>query len=115
MGKLFQNTNKGLITLLLLAGLSFFMFSCGKNNMKWLYYDETVCADKWEYNINNERLKDNVTSYFDGKGVRIYEVEIFNDRTAESCLECHCKTGRRVKVKVKKHDVSSMKAENFYE
>lgn len=88
---------------------------CTKSNMKWVNYDETQCADRWEFNINNEKLKENVTSYYKGKGVRIYDIEIYTDHGPETCLECNCKTGRRFHCKVKNGDLSSMKSDGFYE
>lgn len=90
------------------------LFGCGKSNVKWVVYDETYCADKWDYNINNEKLKDNVVSYMKSKSIKIYELEIFSDRTAESCSACTCKSGRRFKCKVKKNDVNDAKALGFY-
>src|SRR5687767_6820550 len=93
-----------IVVLILMSG-------CGKNatNVQWVYYDETRCADKWTYTNNNEALKQNVISYMKSKGITIHEMEIFNDRTAESCSECYCKSGRRMKCKVKKSDVKEIK------
>lgn len=94
----------------------FSLSGCTKSgNVKWVYYDETQCADKWTYTNNNESLKLNVISYMKSKGITIYEMEIFNDRTAESCTECSCKSGRRLKCKVKKSDLKEIKQEGFYE
>lgn len=102
-------------SLFVVMSVALIFMSCNKTNMKWVYYDETICADRWEFNINNEKLKDNVTSYFKSRGVRIYEIEIFTDRAPDNCSNCDCKTGRRFKCKVKRLDVSSMNAEGFYE
>src|SRR6187401_3409522 len=80
-----------------------FMSGCGKSsNVRWVLYDETNCADKWTFNNNNEILKNNIVEYMDGKGVKIFEIEIFRQVEAESCGECTCKTGRQVKCKVRK-------------
>jgi hypothetical protein len=104
------------LTGILFVSLLFILAGCGKNNkIAWVYYDETICADKWERTINNEKLKDNIVAYFKNKGVKIYELEVFSDRTPDQCSDCVCKTGRRIKAKVKNKDVSDMKAENFYE
>jgi hypothetical protein len=82
--------------------------------MNWVYYDETICADRWDKSINNEVLKDNITRYFEGQGVRIYDLEIFSDRTPEHCSDCTCKTGRRIKAKVKGKDLKGIESEGFY-
>jgi hypothetical protein len=103
------------ITLWTAALLSVFMLACTKTQMRWVYYDETRCADKWEYSLNNERLKQNFTDYYKGKGISIYEVEIFSDIAADPCADCTCKTGRRFKSKVKKGAVSDLKNQGFYQ
>ena len=101
------------VTLLLISTV---WFGCGKNiNVKWMYYAETQCADRWTMTNNNEVLKDNITNYFQSKGVKILELEIFRNGDPEPCNECACKSGRTIKVKVKKHDSDDMKAEGFHD
>jgi hypothetical protein len=103
--------------ILILAVLSIFIIAgCGKaKNVKWVFYDETYCADKWEKSLNNERLKQNVTDYLEKKNIKVFEMEIFSDRTPDACQDCACKSGRRIKCKVKRSDVSDVKREGFYE
>lgn len=96
--------------------LSAFVLGCGKSgNVRWVQYDETYCADRWDYNINNEKLKENITTYLKDQGIKVLELEIFSDRTAETCRECTCKSGRRIKCKIKKRDVKEAKTLGFYE
>ena len=102
-------------TLLVLLVVPAILSGCGKSNVRWVHYDETYCADKWEKSINNEKLKTNITTYLESKGIKVFEIEIFTDRTAEPCPDCVCKSGRRVKVKVKRSDVKKIKREGFYE
>jgi hypothetical protein len=40
-----------LVTSAILSG-------CSKTNYRWLYYDETYCADKWDRHMVNEKLKE---------------------------------------------------------
>lgn len=101
-------------SILILAMLSAFFVGCNKTNVKWLHYDETNCSDRWTYDVNNERLKTNVTNYLDDKGVKVLEIEIFANGTKDSCTDCNCKTGRRIKCKVKNRDVSKIKSQGFY-
>jgi len=106
---------KGIVTTFRLLIIVLLLSACGKNtNVTWMYYDETLCADAWEHTNNNEVLKDNVTEHFKSKGVKIYEIEIFNDTAPQGCLACTCTTGRRIKVKVKKKEVSTMEANGFF-
>lgn len=103
-------------TLFLVLVVSTLLSGCSKSyRFRWVSYDETYCADRWDKNINNERLKDNVTVYMDNKGVKIYEIEIITDRPADACTQCTCKSGRRIKIKVNRGDVKSAKSEGFYE
>jgi hypothetical protein len=93
-----------------------FTTGCSKSSkMRWILYDETNCADKWTFTNNNEVLKENIVDYMEGKGVKIFEIEIFSLAQAESCSECSCKTGRQVKCKIKKGDLDNAKSEGFYE
>ena len=101
-------------SLFLILAASFLFAGCGKNQFVWMNYDETSCADKWSFDLNNERLKDNVTAYLDSKGIKVLEIEIFVDGTAETCLACTCKTGRRIKCKVKKKEEDNLQGEGFY-
>jgi hypothetical protein len=89
---------------------------CAKTGKtKWVYYNQTQCADKWGSYTNNEDLKIKITEYFASKGVDVYDVEIFSNGTAEACLECSCLTGKRIKLKIMKRDLDELKEEGFYE
>ena len=90
--------------------------SCTKpRNIKWVYYDQTLCADKWGPYTSNEDLKIKITDYFDGIGIEVYDIEIFNFGTPETCLACTCKTGKTIKLKIKKKHLDDIKKEGFYE
>jgi hypothetical protein len=94
----------------------FAFLGCTKSgNVRWVYYDETNCADRWEYTNNNEKLKDNIIEYLDGRGVTVHEIEIFRRLEAESCSDCNCRTGRQIKCKIKKSDLDNARSEGFRE
>jgi hypothetical protein len=96
--------------------LSVVFSGCDKEGrVRWVYYDETNCADHWAFTNNNEQLKMNCTSYLESRGVKVYEIEIFRYTVAEPCTECQCKTGRQYKCKIPKKDLRSAKNEGFYE
>src|SRR5687768_14408812 len=101
-------------TFLLITLLSFFLLNCSKSRFVWMYYNETSCSDKWSFDLNNEKLKDNVTAYLDTRGIKVLEIEIYVDGTAETCTACTCKTGRRIKCKVKGKEEGDMGSEGFY-
>lgn len=111
-----QRVNKTAIALLTgLFGLLLLCGACNKNMYVWVYYDETYCSNAWETSNNNESLKQNVIELYKGKGISIYDIEIFNDRDPEQNLNCFNKTGRRLKCKIKNKDLSKSKSEGFYQ
>lgn len=90
--------------------------SCNKLNVLWVKYDETQCADSWDYSENNEVLKTNIESYLKTKGVKVLEMEIFVDADPQmNCSACSCKTGRIIKIKIKKRELDDAKSQGFYE
>lgn len=102
----------------LLVFFSFFLLisGCGKrNDIEWVYYDETRCADRWDRSNSNEVLKANIIKYYEGQSVTIYDLEIFFDRSPDTCFDCVCKTGRRIKAKIKGRDLSDVKSDGFYQ
>lgn len=105
-----------LVLLLVLGVFALFVPGCKKNTTyKWVNYDETFCADGWEFTANNETLKNNITEHFNKKDIKIYDIEIFTDRDPEQFLICSNKTGRRLHCKVKLKNLDDMKAMGFYE
>ncbi len=102
--------------MLALLVLVLVVANCTKTGkVYWVYYNQTQCADKWGAYSNNEDLKIKITDYFDSKGVEVYDIEIFSNGTADACLDCTCKTGKRIKLKVRKRDLEEVKQEGFYE
>jgi hypothetical protein len=102
-----------IVLLLLLVSLG---TSCRKRNaIVWIGYNETRCADKWEFNNNREKLKQNVVTYCKDKGIDIYEIEIFIIGNADACFDCECKTGRQFKCKIENKDLEDAKTEGFFE
>ncbi len=106
------------IIILITIVIATTIISCEKlYNTIWVYYDETKCANSWGTNENtleNERIKA-VEEYFEDKGVKIFAVEITKDGTLEFCRACHCRTGNRIKCKIKESDLSKMEKEGFYQ
>jgi hypothetical protein len=106
----------GITKIVILISVILLSFACQKSGRyKWVYYDETHCSDAWEYNLNNEKLKDNITNYLKRKNITVYDVEVFSDRVAETNTSCDSKTGRRFKCKLVKSKVDDIKKEGFYE
>jgi len=92
------------------------VFSCAKSGkVNWVNYDQTRCADKWGSYRNNEDLKLKIKEYFDSKKINVYDIEIYTINSGDTCLDCTCKTGRRIKLKVFRRDLDEIKQEGFYQ
>lgn len=103
-------------TVVLVFALHIVLSSCNKPlKERWVYYDETYCADAWTYSGVNEVLKLNVIDYFKTKNISIYDIEIFVDRQAEQNNSCLNKSGRRIRCKIGKRDLEDIKIHGFYE
>lgn len=97
--------------------ISFSLTSCEKlANTTWMYYDETGCADAWGVsNVPENEKKKNIEKHFKNIGIKIFKTEIINDGTRELCFSCGCKSGKRIKCKIKERDVVPMRNEGFYQ
>lgn len=104
------------LTISLLLTLQLVLSSCNKPlKERWVYYDETYCADGWVYSGVNEVLKQNIIDYFKAKNISIYDIEIFVDRQADQNSSCLNKSGRRIRCKIGKRDLDEIKEHGFYE
>lgn len=102
--------------VVLLLAIQLLLCSCNKPlKERWVYYDETYCADAWTYSGVNEVLKQNIVDYFKEKNISIYDIEIFVDRQPEQNTSCLNKSGRRVRCKIGKRDLDDIKSHGFYE
>lgn len=81
-----------------------------------IYYDETFCADPWgQSSVADDDKKKNIEKYLKGKSIKIFKVEILNDRTPDLCKSCGCKSGKRISCKVKKSDLNKAINVGFYQ
>ena len=87
-------------------------------NTIWVYYDETDCFDSWgifKHNTPKDEKIKVIEEYFKDKGIKIFKIEITEDGTREICMACFCKTGYRIRCKIKERDLSKMEKEEFYQ
>lgn len=124
---------KAITTVIIFTMSLFFTTSCKKDistiskkdtssceklvDTTWMYYDETYCADPWgQNNIQENEKKKNIKDYFKKeKGIKVFKVKFLGDRTRDSCFSCLCKSGKRIKAKIKESDIKVMKTEGFYQ
>ena len=78
-------------------------------------YEQTYCADPWEYNTSDQQLVEGLFTYFDSLGVTLYDIGIDDNGTQPSCFACHCKSGRRYCANVKNSDLILVKKYGFVE
>ena len=104
--------------LLLCVVIIFTAFSCEKENDDpdaiLTCYDETQCADPWVKRTQDAETISNVKDYLSSRDIDVLNIQISNDGVYESCRACSCKTGRRIKVKIKYMYLERIKAVHFY-
>ena len=105
------------IIILITLVISTASFSCEKiYNTTWMYYDETYGLDPWgQSTVIDEDKKKNVEKYLKGKGIKVFKVEITSDGIKEICFSAGCKSGKRIKCKIRENDITAMKNEKFYQ
>ncbi len=105
--------------LFLCVVIIFTAFSCEKENDDpdaiLTCYDETECNNPWHRTPYDTKTISNVKDYLSSRDIDVLDIQISNDGVYESCRACFCKTGRRIKVKIKSWDLEKIKEENFYE
>ena len=91
--------------------------SCEKiTDTVWVYYDETYCTDSWgKSSLTEKEKKNNIESYLDNLGVKVFKVKISEEGTPDSCFSCGCKSGNIIKCKIKEKDIDILINEGFYQ
>ncbi len=111
--------------LLYLAFLFTGLISLGRCNSKkcntevWMRYDETQCANPWQFNWfappTDEQLAGAVRGYLQEREINILEIRTRRDKEVISCEACTCLNGFHYFVKVQKLGITKLKALNFKE
>ena len=78
-------------------------------------YEQTGCSDPWGYHEKDNQLINQLEVYFLNLGVNLQNVDIEDGGEQQSCLACHCTTGRVFKAKVNREDLNIILAEGFEE
>lgn len=106
-----------MIRLLIVLSFMFFI-SCEKNKDEdktiITCYEETKASDPWTKSENDYELIINIKNFL-SDSVKVYDVFITDDGTLETCKAAYCKTGRRIKAKIKSDDLSKIEKLKFYE
>jgi len=105
--------------LLLCVVIIFTAFSCEKENDDpdaiLTCYDETECNNPWHRTPYDTKTISNVKEYLRSKNINVLDIQITKDGINDFCRACWCRTGRRIKVKIKSWDLEKIIEENFYE
>lgn len=104
--------------LLLCVVIIFTAFSCEKENDDpdaiLTCYDETQCNDPWDIRPEDAETISNIKKYLSSRNIIVLDIQITKDGINDSCRACPCRTGRRIKVKIKSMDLEKIIEENFY-
>lgn len=84
----------------------------------WLRYDETKCANPWQFNWfappTDEQLAGAVKGELTGRGIDIMEMRTSRDKDMVSCDACTCPNGFHYFVRVKTAVMARLKELKFY-
>ena len=78
-------------------------------------YDETECNNPWDRTPEDAETISNVKEYLRSKNINVLDIQITKDGINDFCRACWCRTGRRIKVKIKSEDLEKIEEEKFYE
>ena len=108
---------KKIVIIIMAFAFASILFSACKKDTVWVYYNETLCADKWGHSDDSdkERLKA-VKQYLNNKQIHVYKIELIFDETPAEiwCFACICKNGNIIKCKINEDDLQKAINENFY-
>jgi hypothetical protein len=93
---------------------------CGiQSDEVWLQYDETKCANPWQFNWfappTDEQLAGAVKGELTGRNIQILEMRTSRDKDMVSCDACTCPNGFHYFVRIKTAEKSKLTELNFYE
>lgn len=91
--------------------------SCEKTKEVWLCYDETYCANPWNYNdtiITGSEKSGIIKSYFLSQNIEIKDIQISAENPPQLCNACGCLSGNVIRCKVDEKDVDAMQEKGFY-
>ncbi len=94
--------------------------AAGRNpNEMWLGYDETQCANPWQFNWfkapTDADLAGAVQGYLQGQGITVNEIRTLRDKEIIHCEACTCLNGFHYYVKIPKDQEAKLKALKFHE
>ena len=104
------------LTILILLGIMIFC-SCEKTKEVWICYEETYCANPWNYNdtivSESEKVKI-IKNYFLSQNIEIKDIQITSENPAQVCNACSCLSGNVIRCKVDEKEVDIMQKKGFY-
>ena len=88
-------------------------------NEVWMQYDETKCANPWQFNWfakpTPEQVEGAVKSNLIEKEIAVLEIRSSTEKDLISCEGCDCPNGTHFYVRVNKSEIEKLKALKFYE
>ncbi|QHL88299.1 hypothetical protein GU926_13000 [Nibribacter ruber] len=84
-----------------------------EENLQWLSYAETQCADPWGYGNSQQDKAQYVKGYLEKQGIQVFNISLIKESEGAMCLACTCPSGRVLRVQVKKEDEAKLLALGF--
>ncbi len=88
-------------------------------NEVWMRFDETKCANPWNFNWFSKPTKEQILGAVKGnllgKEINILEIKSSTENDFISCEACTCPNGIHFYVRANKSEIEKLKALKFYE
>lgn len=88
-------------------------------NEVWMRYDETKCANPWQFNwfakTTPEQVEGAVKSNLIEKEIAILEIRSATEKDLISCEGCDCPNGTHFYVRVNASEIEKLKPLKFYQ
>jgi len=89
------------------------------SNEVWMQYDETKCANPWQFNWfqkpTDAQVLGAIQSDLIGKEIAVLEIRSSTEKDFMSCDACDCPTGTHYFVRVNKSEMEELRALKFFE
>ncbi len=108
-----MKTNRVILFLCLLTlGLA----GCGKHRFdREVFYDQTFCADAWDYGNTDAKTIDQMVAFVNKNGVKIRDARLVAKRGPDGCYACTCRSGQVFYGWVREDDLAAVQKLGFRE
>jgi hypothetical protein len=103
-------------TILFLCLATLGLVGCEKYRFdKEVLYEQTFCAEAWDYGDTDAETVDQMVAFLDKNGVKLRDARLVSERSPDGCYACNCKSGRVFYGRVREKDLAAVQKLGFRE